>query len=84
MTYLIALLIHLGETFNYVGGICGETWDYSSFKNCTNSGYIKGVNYVGGICGYAFWTTFDSSCSNTGTIEGTGSRVGNIYGDNDD
>lgn len=36
---------------NYIGGIIGKMYRYSSLRNCYNTGAVTGVDYVGGVVG---------------------------------
>jgi hypothetical protein len=72
-------------TGNYVGGVCGYFYDYSSdyyysITGCSNIGSISGSSSVGGICGYfGDHSSTIIACSNTGSVSGS-SNVGGICG----
>ena len=69
-------------SLNYVGGICGYSYD-GSIMNCSNSGTVTGSSSVGGICGVNSSSGSSSgsitNCSNSGAVSG-GSNVGGICG----
>ncbi len=75
-----------GNSYIYIGGICGTTYDGIIIKNCYNTGIIEGTSYMGGILGYGSSAKSITNCYNTGEIRDVGlksnsySIIGGILG----
>ena len=63
-----------------VGGVCG--YNGGTIENSYNTETISGENWIGGVCGSAGDDAKTTNCYNIGTVFGTDSRVGGVYGYN--
>ena len=63
------------DTSAYVGGITGDSSDFSSIKDCMNYGEINGTGCIGGICGTAKITSGSSFDENDILIIDAGNIV---------
>ncbi len=66
---------------NYVGGICGFTFE-GIITGCHNAAQVSGVLHSGGVCGFSNHYSTIARCSNTGQVSGTDIHVGGVCGHN--
>jgi uncharacterized repeat protein (TIGR02543 family) len=67
---------------DYVGGICGEMYFFSTISGCESGATIIGNDYSGGITGSIAKNASLSNCRNTGNVTGMHWCAGGIAGHN--
>ena len=68
---------------NYVGGLVGYAYLYTSISNCFTTGTIRGDDCIGGLVGYAYLYTSISNCFTTGSTRGE-INIGGLVGKTND
>ncbi|MCK5461198.1 hypothetical protein KAI58_04400, partial [Candidatus Gracilibacteria bacterium] len=66
---------------DYIGGLVGHAYSYSTITNSYSTGSMDGDYYMGGLVGRSYSSTITDSYS-TGSVSSSGSYVGGLVGYN--